>query len=218
MTDTTPAKEHAGQAFWADRWRTGRTGWDQGGPHPLLAMLVQEAKDLGLKPGDKILEPGAGRAHNGAALAQQGFVVTSFDASAEAIEEAKKLYGKVPGLSFAVQDALETKGAWKGEFKAVFDRAMLCALPAKLRKAYVKACYDHLAPDGLFITIPFTECRIPESEGPPFQVTMDTLSEYLLPGFSLAHAEDRLLPDGDRIVKETACIWRRRKRMLVESE
>lgn len=219
MAEAESATANAGQAFWADRWKTGRTGWDQGGPHSLLATLIQEAEEQGfLKPGDRILEPGAGRAHNGAFLARRGYLVTSFDQAAEAIDEAKKVYGKEPNLTLTVGDALRAKGAWKGEFHAVFDRAMLCALPKTLRREYVQASYDHLTPDGLFLTIPFTECRIPESAGPPFQVSMSDLSEFMLAGFSLVHAEDHPLPDGDRIVKETACIWRRRKRLLVESE
>ncbi len=219
MKETEPTSQIAGQAFWQGRWRTGQTGWDQGGPHPLLEALIREAEELGiLKPGDRILEPGAGRAHNGAFLARRGYLVTSFDAAPEAIEEAKKLYAKEPNLTLAVADALVAKGAWKGEFQAVFDRAMLCALPRTLRREYVKASFDHLTQDGIFLTIPFTECRIPESEGPPFQVSMTDLSTFMLASFSLVHAEDRLLPQGDRIVKETACIWRRRKRPLVESE
>jgi SAM-dependent methyltransferase len=219
MTEAEPREMNAGQAFWADRWRTGRTGWDQGGPHPLLPGLIEEAEQLGfLKPGDRILEPGAGRAHNGAYLARRGYQVTSFDAAEEAIEEARKLYGNEPNLKLEVADALTARDPWRGEFQVVFDRAMLCALPKKLRRAYVQASFTHLAPSGVFLTIPFTECRISEAEGPPFQVTMTDLSEFMLAGFSLVHAEDHDLPEGDRIVKETACIWRRRKRPLIESE
>lgn len=219
MKEADPSERNAGEAFWADRWRTGRTGWDQGGPHPLLPGLLKEAEESGfLKPGDKILEPGAGRAHNGAYLARRGYLVTSFDAAPEAIAEARKAYGSEKNLTLVVADALEAKGAWKGEFQGVFDRAMLCALPRKLRKTYAGACFDHLVPDGVFLSIPFTECRIPESEGPPFQVTMADLSGILIAGFSLASATDHALPESDRIVKETACIWRRRKRPLVESE
>lgn len=218
MKEADPSELNAGQAFWADRWKTGRTGWDQGGPHPLLPALIKEAEEQGfLKPGDRILEPGAGRAHNGAFLARRGYLVTSFDAAEEAVAEARKVYGSEKNLTLVVADALEAKGAWKGEFQAVFDRAMLCALPRKLRTAYVQASYAHLVPDGAFLSIPFTECRLPEAEGPPFQVTMADLSGILIAGFSLVYAEDHALPEGDRIAKETACIWRRRKKPLVES-
>lgn len=219
MIKAEPSQQNAGQTFWGDHWRAGKTGWDQGGPHPMLAHLIQEAEECGyLKPGDAILEPGSGRAHNGAFLARRGYRVTSFDAAPEAIAEAKKLYGNEPNLTLAVADALTAQDHWQGAFRAVFDRAVLCALPKKLRRSYVQTALTHLTADGVFLTIPFSECRIPEAEGPPFQVTMTDLSEFMLAGFSLIHAEDRRLPDSDRIVKETACIFRRRKRPLVESE
>ncbi len=219
MTNEDASQSPLAAAFWGDRWETGKTGWDQGGPHPALKALIEEAEDQSLlKPGNSVLEPGAGRAHNGAALARRGYVVTSFDAAEKAVEEARALYADVGNLTLTVQDALKVNDGWRGRFQAIFDRAMLCALPKELRRAYVRASFDHLAPDGVFLTIPFTEVRIPESEGPPFGISMTELSHLLLPGFSLIFAEERLLSNPDRIAKETACIWRRRARLLVESE
>ena len=125
MITTTPhAGSPASTAFWVERWQTGRTGWDQGGPHHALDALLATARELGLvEPAAMVLEPGAGRAHNGAALAKQGFAVTSFDAVQEAVNAASALYGRVPGLTLTVHNALQVNDAWLGRFVVVFDRS-----------------------------------------------------------------------------------------------
>jgi len=209
----------ASPLFWADRWRTGKTGWDLGGPHPGLAALVEEAQSHGSLPaGSRILEPGCGRAHGGAALARQGFRVTAFDVTREAIAAARTLYEGVPGLELVVQDALLPVPEWRAGFQGIYDRAMLCALPGALRQSYVRACFDHLEPGGLLLTIPFTEVKISAAEGPPFAVPMAALAELLLPGFSLIHAQEIVVPgDETKVAKETLCLWRRRPKALVES-
>lgn len=216
--DMSQDQTAASAAYWAERWRGGRTSWDLGGPHPRLGELIHEASELDLLPaGSRVLEPGCGRAHGGAALARQGYSVTAFDVVEEAIAEARKLYGDVPGLSFAVQDALTPVAAWRGQFRAVVDRAFLCALPKDKRRAYIDACFAHLAPGGVFLSIPFTEVRREPEAGPPFALPMIELTSLMAPGFSLVRAEERRV-DGDGIIaRETLCIFRRRDRMLVES-
>jgi SAM-dependent methyltransferase len=182
--------------------------------------LIAAAQEEGALPkGARVLEPGCGRAHYGAALAGLGYEVTSFDVVPEALAAARALYGAVPGLTLVAQDALEPVDQWRGAFAAVVDRAVLCALPRPLRRRYVDACFTHLKPGGHLLSLPFTALRIGESEGPPFQVTMGELAELLLPLFSLVHAEERPVGDPEsRVVAETICIWRRRPRALVRSD
>jgi thiopurine S-methyltransferase len=220
MTVETDVTNPASPAFWNERWASGRTGWDMGGPHPLLGRLVDEAKDYRLLPdGARILEPGCGRAHNGAALARQGYQVVSSDVSPGAIAAAKELYADVPHLELCVQDAMAVVPAWKESFQAVFDRAFLCALPPALRADYVKTVFSHLAPGGLFLSLPFTKVVLEEGRsGPPFALTMSELTELLSSGFSLVHAEEHRNPNqDDRIQSEMICIFRRRARLLVET-
>jgi SAM-dependent methyltransferase len=204
---------------WRVRWVEGRTGWDLGGPHPALEKLLTEARDWRLLPDRaRILEPGAGRAHNGAALARQGYQVISFDLVPEAIEEARRLYDGVAGLELAVADAFALPPAWVGAFDAVFDRAMLCALPPARRRDYLRSMFEALVPGGAFLSLPFTEVEYPPGgSGPPFALPMPELERLMSPGFALVHAEERPLPDDIKIRREMICVWRRRSRWLVES-
>lgn len=216
MTEQSPGPGHP--AFWSGRWREGRTTWDQGGAHPELIRLIADAREWNLLPdGSAILEPGAGRAHNGAALAGLGFHVTSFDGAAEAVDAARTLYGNTPHLTLAVADALVPVDAWRGQFQAIFDRAMLCAVAPDQRGAYLQTCFEHLRPGGIFMTLAFTEIRL-DRPGPPFAIPMQELAHLLTAGFALVTAREfpNHEPDG-RIVREMAAIWRRRSRHLVES-
>ncbi len=206
--------------FWQGRWQTGQTGWDLGGPHPLLRTLIAEAQSWRcLEPGARVLEPGAGRAHNGAALARQGFAVTSFDGVGAAVAAARGLYAEVPGLTLAEGDALTVNADWRGAFDAVLDRAMLCALPPEARRAYVQACFEHLKPGGAFLSLLFTEV-VHEGDklGPPFQITLAELSHLMAPYFALQYAEEhKTTAPSDKIRREAVCILKRRARAQVES-
>ena len=210
----------AALGFWQNRWQTGQTGWDLGGAHPLLTALLGDARaSRCLNPGARILEPGAGRAHNGAALAAMGFDVTSFDGVAAAVTAARALYGDQPRLTLVQADALTVNPAWEGGFDAVFDRAMLCALPPEARRAYVQTAFAHLKPDGAFLSLLFSEVVLEDGKrGPPFQVTLPELSALTAAYFSLQAADERnTTVPGDRIRRETICVLRRRPRVLVEA-
>jgi SAM-dependent methyltransferase len=221
MSSTPPSSRDASQpAFWQSRWRDGQTGWDQGAPHPLLERLLGEAKgDRLLKPGARILEPGCGRAHNGATMARAGYVVTCFDVVPEAIDAARQLYADVPGLTLRVQDGTVVVPEWCASFDAVFDRAVLCALPKAKRRSYVEALFAHVVPGGVLMSLPFLEVRITEAEGPPFAIPLRELQELLMPYFSLAHVEEHPLAEavGGKIAREGLTLWRRRERQLVEA-
>ena len=79
-----------GMENWRQRWIEGRTGWDLAGPHPHLQHLLQEAREWGLlREPARFLEPGAGRAHNGATLARRGNIVTAFYFVPEAMAAAR---------------------------------------------------------------------------------------------------------------------------------
>jgi SAM-dependent methyltransferase len=209
--------------MWRERWREGRTGWDQGGPHRLLSRVVSILKDEGwLSPGRRVLEPGCGRAHNGAALAEMGLVVTAFDVAPEAIDAARAAYAGRPNLTLTTGDALAVSTDWYQAFDLVFDRAVLCALPPEQRRAYVDTCFAHLKPGGLFVSLPFVEVRPGDDgkvAGPPYAVGMAALSELLTPGFAMIHGEEHATPEPrDKIVREMVTIWRRRERALVEKQ
>lgn len=202
----------ADPAFWALRWQTGETRWDLGGAYPGVGELVHEAQRAGHLPqGSRILEPGAGRAHTGAALAGLGFQVTSFDVVDEAIAAARQLYALVPGLTLVTGDALVINPIWKSSFAGIFDRAVLCALPEPRRRLYAQACFEHLAPGGVFLSSVVTERRDHSLSGPPFAVSEASLEHMLRPGFERIYSRViKMKPDTElRVAKELLTVWRR---------
>jgi len=67
--------------YWQARYDEGRTGWDRGGPSPMLGIWL-EAEIL--RP-CRILIPGCGRGHEAVALAARGFDVTAVDFAEAAV-------------------------------------------------------------------------------------------------------------------------------------
>lgn len=223
MSDKGALPGPADKEFWQGRWRTGQTGWDFGRADPLLPRLIEvaRAKQV-LHAGARILEPGCGRAHNGAALAQLddeigGYHVTAFDAVEEAIAGARALYGngQVRHLTLVVGDALRVNSEWLAVFDAVFDRAMLCALPPDLRNTYLRNCFAYLRPGGVLLSLPFAQLVDATKSGPPFAMSAQELQQALNPGFTQLFLEEHRVGD-DRIAKMFVSIWCRREAWLEE--
>lgn len=207
------SKDPAEAAFWAERWQSGETRWDQGQAHPCLDELLSEARGASLLPdGARILEPGCGRAHTGAALARLGYEVTAFDVVDRAIQEARTLYADTPNLTLTTGDALHVQPAWRGRFDAIYDRAMMCALPPEKRRAYARACFDHLRPGGAFLSVVVSERREKPEAGPPFAVTEAALTAMLKPGFRRLFSVERPMgvEMGGNAAKELCSLWARR--------
>lgn len=200
------------QEFWKEHWASGTTPWDQGRPHPRLERLLAVAREHGFPGSGRILEPGCGRAHGAAWLVEQGYEATAFDAAPEAVAEAKGLYGDRKGLEICQGDAFCEKPEWRGRFAGVYDRAVYCAFPADVRRAYAETCWRCLEPGGYLLSLPFTELTLGADEGPPFALTIAEMSHALEDLFSLVAAEEHeRTPDDPAsvIVREAVTVWRR---------
>ncbi len=211
MNSTSVPSPSAGDVPWQELWRTGQTPWDQGAAHHELRRLLQHAVlEGGLKAGRPIFSGGCGRAHSEAALALVGYPLTAVDLVPEAIEEATKLYGQVPGLSLRAGDAKVLQPGEHGHYAAIFDRAMLCALPPADRNSYIEASKARLAPGGLWMGILFRE--VASEEGPPFAINERTASELFSEDFDLCFAgASEPTPAMRAGVQEWLCIWRLRE-------
>jgi thiopurine S-methyltransferase len=206
MVTETQALED--QQPWQQRWHMQKTGWDLGGPHPLLATLLERARLEGeLRPQARVYVPGCGRAHEAAFAAQQGYAVMATDFVPAAIDQARQLYGDLEALTLQVEDALVDPAA--AVYDLIIDRAMLCALAPVNRIAYVQACYDRLAPGGLFAGILFAKVGIERDAGPPFACTEAELWDLFRPRFNLVTLESRPAVGPAVIEAEWLGIWRK---------
>ncbi|MBC7660616.1 MAG: methyltransferase domain-containing protein [Chitinophagaceae bacterium] len=155
--------------LWQERWHKGQTGWDQGAAHPGLPLLVLHAhREGGLPDRAAFFSAGCGRAHNEAQLARLGHTVRALDLSEEAIAEARKIYGDCQGLELTIGDLFQIETGEAKAYDAIFDRAMLCALPPDARAVYLDAMRDRLKEGGLFCAILF---RFVETKSnPPYSI------------------------------------------------
>lgn len=169
---------------WQDHWDKGITGWDLGGPHPLLPTILQELeKQVPWTQLRRWYVPGCGRAHDAAALAGKGADVLACDYVERAVAEARTQYQDQQGLRIEVADALVVDAREVGAFDAVFDRAMLCAMTGAARSTYIESCRRRLRENGYFVSIPFAQVMVPE--GPPFQMTEQELRRAFAGGWEI---------------------------------
>lgn len=157
-----PFEEANIAAFWNDRYIGDDTPWDtRREAYPALKRLVPQLKLMK----SRILVPGCGRGHDAAWFAQQGHIVTALDYSAEAIKQAKELYGNIPGLTFAQADVFNLPQSYDNAFDIVFEHTLYCAILPDRRNDLVKVWRRVLVDTGHILALMFASEK---KSGPPF--------------------------------------------------
>lgn len=195
---------------WQERWQSGRTGWDQGGAHPSLPLLVFHARREGALPDSaRFYSAGVGRAHNEACLAEMGYHVHAVDLSVEAITQAKASYGHLPNLQLETADIFHIPEGEQEAFDAIFDRAMLCALSPEVQPHYIAAIHKRLKAGGLFCSILFRRVKV--ENPPPYEVDEATAFKLLGKDFHLSYAAAvEAAPSPQAVKEEWICVWRKK--------
>jgi len=156
--------------WWDQRYRDGSDRWELGSPAPPLQWFLQEHPEAPRSPG-KVLVPGCGRGHEAALLADLGFDVVGLDFSAEAIQEARRIYGEQPGqLCWLQADlldgvALAAAGLAPGSCDGVVEHTCYCAIDPALRPAYRQVVARLLRPQGWLLGLFWCHGR---PGGPPY--------------------------------------------------
>ncbi|HTN43690.1 MAG TPA: methyltransferase domain-containing protein [Nitrospiria bacterium] len=199
-------------AFWAELYRNGDTGWDQGGASPGLVDFLKNDSGSGravpFRYG-RALVPGCGHGHDARALASAGFDVIGLDVVKKAVEEATRL-ADLEGLKnarFEQADFLHLPARLRGPYDLIFENTFFCAIDPDHRDRYVEAAASLLKPDGILLGV-FYAIR-PET-GPPFGATRDELLDRFSHRFKLVlDRVPRSIPR--REGKELLMLWRRKK-------
>jgi len=168
------------EAFWEDRYRTGNTGWDLGGPAPVLAKLLKENRP----PGTRAAVPGCGFGHDVHLLASAGFEAWGFDFSDEAIRAARE----APAAKFVKADVFELPRRYAASFDFLWEYTCYCAIDPARRKEYVAALHDILAPGGELAALLFPMKEI--APGPPFVVHREEVDTVFAPRFDIVSIEE----------------------------
>jgi thiopurine S-methyltransferase len=166
-------------SFWHDRWQSGRIGFHENKPNPLLtshfsALSVPENGRVFVPLCGKTLDIGwllsRGCRVAGAELSElairQLFEELGVDPEITELEELKRY--SADSIDIFVGDIFDLTAGVLGPVDAVFDRAALVALPAEMRAAYVPHIADITgrAPQ-LLVTFEYDQSRL---DGPPFSI------------------------------------------------
>lgn len=153
--------------YWQNKYQNNDTPWDIEGVSPALVYYFQQYT----VPNQRILIPGAGRAHEAIWLHKAGYRdVTVCDLTEEAFGHLRAECPDFPASNMIVCDFFLLKGS----YDVMIEQTFFCALDPVLRRDYVEKSAELLVEGGelagLLFATPFT------TEGPPFGGTRD---EYL---------------------------------------
>ena len=129
--------------YWDKRYQEGTTGWDLGAANPVLFDYVINncARDM------RILVPGAGKAHEVAALWKAGYTnVYAADIAPSAKEEFLKFIPDFPAENYLITDFFELSES----FDLILEQTFFCAIDPTLRERYVNQVHHLLSTTGEF--------------------------------------------------------------------
>lgn len=131
--------------FWEERYASQHTPWDLAKPAPPFVALIKKEH---LPPG-KMAVLGAGRGHDAAFFARQGYEVMGFDYATLAIQEATEVYGDL--CRFVQADIFNLPTQYQYQFDYVLEHTCFCAIHPTQRQAYVKTVDFLLKPGGKLV-------------------------------------------------------------------
>lgn len=183
--------------YWNARYRGEQTGWDLGAANPALVDAVCERAD----PTDRILIPGAGRAHEAIELWRRGYRDTFvLDWAAEAIAAVRSQPAVADaGLSAAELDERLVHAdffAHEGRYDFLLEQTFFCALDPGLRRDYVAQAAALLQPAGTWLGVLFD--REFPAPGPPFGGSAEAYRRLFSTHFRVERLEPNVKAVGPR--------------------
>ncbi len=187
--------------FWLQRWREGRTGFHNEHVQPLLE---RHWPTLGLASGSRVFVPLAGKSLDMAWLAARGHRVLGVELSPLAVTQFFAAQGLTPevhesrygvhhragDIELLCGDVFALDAAALADCAGVYDRAALIALPAPMRRRYVKELHAQLPMGcrGLLVTLEYPPH---EKDGPPFPVPEREVRDLYEPEWRVERLEQR---------------------------
>lgn len=203
--------------FWHQKWAQGEIGFHNSEANPLL---TEHFATLNLPKGSRVFLPLCGKTRDFSWLLGCGYRVAGAELSELAISELFKELGVEPEISSAgkllrysakdidiwVGDIFDVSAELLGPIDAVYDRAALVALPAKMRRHYT----SHLisitdAAPQLLIAYEYDQRAI---DGPPFSIIEDEVKQHYAATYRVQRVETREVAGGLKgIVASKETLW-----------
>jgi len=179
--------------YWEGRYREGSTGWDLGGPCPVLVALVDSPL---APPRGRVAFPGCGQGHDLRHWLARGYDAAGFDFAVQP-----------EGLPVERLDVFELGTRHAEEFDAVVEYTCYCAVDPERRAAYARSLRDALRPGGTLVALLFP---VEEREGgPPFGIREEEITAVLGAGLDLFHLETPTQSVGPRLGRERLALFRK---------
>lgn len=202
--------------FWHERWESGRIGFHEGRPNPLL---VEHFAKLSVPVGGRVFLPLSGKTLDIDWLLARGFRVAGAELSEIAVREVFERLGvspeieeigdlkryRGPALDLFAGDIFALTPALLGPVNAVFDRAALVALPDTMRGRYTAhlASLTKSAPQLLFCFEYDQEIL----EGPPFSISATEVAAHYAELYEISQVERHVLEGGMKGVPAAETVW-----------
>jgi len=204
--------------FWLQRWRDGQIGFHQ---DRVMPLLQKHWPGLALPAGARVLVPLAGKSLDIIWLAGQGHRVLAVELSPVAVAQ----FFAENGLAPTSHDSALGRHHIAGHIEVIcgdifnldqhslagcagfYDRAALVALPAAMRRRYVREIYGRLPAHcrGLLLTVDYPQH---EMDGPPFAVDPAEVNSLYGEGWTIQPLEER-----DNLAQEPRFVARGLTRM-----
>jgi SAM-dependent methyltransferase len=170
---------------WERRYVERDTPWDKGAAAPALIKFLREGQISG-----RVLVPGCGTGHDVRALgALPETSVVGLDISPTAIARAKELTPSDSTVSFIEGDFFAFPAKINRSFDWLVEHTCFCAIEPSQRPSYVLSVSHALRTGGKIFGIFYLN---PDTDsGPPFAVSVDTLSGLFEPQF---HLREKWIP------------------------
>jgi hypothetical protein len=178
--DSSHSPEFAGSRGWSERYRSGETPWDQGGPHPELVRRLA-AGELAPSGSGRALVGGAGRGHDALALARAGWRVLAVD-FAEGLPPSVDEAFAAADSRFLRADALALED---DPFDLVFEHTFFCALDPADRPRWGAMVRRLTLPGARVVAVAFPANKPRSEGGPPHGTTPADLAAALGDDFEL---------------------------------
>lgn len=164
--------EHT-KAYWSQRYKDERTGWDIGSPSTPLKEYIDQLTDKRLK----ILIPGAGNAYEAAYLWEQGFTnVFVLDISEIPLQEFQQRHPDFPSEQLLCDDFFKHTGT----YDLIFEQTFFCSFPPlpETRKQYAKHVSELVCPHGKLVGLWFDFPLTGDLEKRPFGGSKEEYLQY----------------------------------------
>jgi thiopurine S-methyltransferase len=209
--------------FWQQRWERGEIGFHES---EINSFLKTHFAKLNLAKGSRVFVPLCGKTRDFSWLLANGYRVAGAELSEIAITQLFNELGVEPQVARMEKlthysakdidifggDIFALGSSALGAIDAVYDRAALVALPARMREQYTAHLLDIAgAAPQLLVTYEYNQQLM---DGPPFSVSADEVKRHYGAAYHLVPVESREVAGGMKgkvAATETAWILQKPK-------